>query len=330
MSMQDKVLITGISGFVGSHMADYVLGKGIKVYGLKRWNQSRLRNVRHILSEIDFFDCDLTDPVSIKKIINKIKPTKIFHFAAQSSPGQSWDHPSLYMDVNYKGTINLLEAVADLGINPKILISGSVAMYGDIPKKYLPMREDSPLNPLNPYAVSKMAQDFAGNVYHKTYGMHIVRTRSFNIEGPRRDYIFGLPWYAYQIALIEVGKQGPILQSGYVSAKRNFIHVRDIVHAYWLALEHCDPEAYLVGSNKKENIGTFEEAINILIKNSRYKGKIEHKIVSKFMRPTNESLVIGDSNKFLAATGWAPKLTFKDIIDDVLEYWRDFVKKELY
>lgn len=328
--MQEKVLITGITGFVGSHMADYVLEKGVKLYGLKRWNLSRLRNVRHILSEVEFCDCDLTDPISIVNIIEKIKPTKIFHFAAESGLAQSWTHPSHYMDVNYKGTLNLLEAVRRAGINPKILIASSVAMYGDIPKEHLPMREETALNPLNPYAVSKMAQDYIGYVYHKTYRMHVVRTRAFNIEGPRRDNIFGLPWYAYQVALIETGAQEPILQSGYVSAKRNFIHVKDIVHAYWLALEHCKPEVYLVGSHKKKNIGTFDEAIKSLIKKSSYKGKIEHRIINKFVRPTNEAVVIGDCKKFFSATGWEPKLSFENIIDDVLAYWRDFVDNDLY
>jgi len=328
--MEERVLITGITGFIGSHMADYVLNKGIKVYGLKRWNLSRLRNIAHILSEIEFFDCDLTDPIGIHNIIEKIKPTKIFHFAAESGLGPSWTHPSHYMDVNYKGTLNLLEAVRIANITPKILIASSVAMYGDIPKEHLPMREETPLNPLNPYAVSKIAQDYIGYVYHKTYDLHVVRTRAFNIEGPRRDKIFGLPWYAYQIALIESGKQKPLLQSGYVSAKRNFIHVKDIVPAYWLALEHCKPEVYLVGSDKKENIGTFDEAIKSLIKKSTFKGKIEHKVIEKFIRATNETVVIGDCRKFYAATGWKPKLSFEDIIDDVLAYWRNFVKKDLY
>lgn len=326
----EKVLITGITGFVGSHMADYILAKGLKVYGLKRWNLSRLRNVKHIISEVEFFDCDLTDPISIYKIIKKIKPTKIFHFAAQSFLSQSWNHPSLYMDVNYKGTLNLLEAVRQTQINPKILIASSVAMYGDIPKQYLPMTEDTPLNPLNPYAVAKMAQDYIGYVYYKTYGIHIVRTRAFNIEGPRRDNIFALSWYAYQIARIEESKQEPIVQSGYVSAKRNFIHVKDMVAAYWLALEHCKPEVYLVGSSKKKHIHSFAEAISSLIEKSHYKDKIEHKIVSKFVRPTNEAIVIGDCSKFYSVTGWEPKLSFDNIIEDVLAYWRDFVKNALY
>lgn len=328
--MKEKVLITGITGFVGSHMADYVLNKGIKVYGLKRWNLSRLRNVVHILSEVEFSDCDLTDPIGIGSIIEKIKPTKIFHFAAESGLGPSWNHPSHYMDVNYKGTLNLLEAVRKAGINPKILITGTVSMYGDIAKEYLPIREDTPFNPINPYAVSKIAEDYIGYVYHKSYGLHVVRTRSFNIEGPRRDKIFGLPWYAYQVALIEEGKQRPVLESGDVLARRNFIHVKDIVHAYWLALEYCKPEVYLVGSDRKENIGTFSEAIKNLIKKSSYKGKIKHKVVKKFFRRTIEAVQLGDCSKFLTATGWEQKLSFDDILTDTLAYWRDFVKKDLY
>lgn len=328
--MRERILITGITGFVGSHMADYLLSKGLKVYGLKRWNLSRLRNIRHILSEVELSDCDLTDSIGTRQVIEKIKPTKVFHFAAQSFISQSWNHPIVYMDVNYKGTVNLLEAIRQVGIKPKILIAGSVAMYGDVAPKFLPMTEDTPLNPLNPYAVSKMAQDYISHVYHKTYGMHIVRTRAFNIEGPRRDNVFGLPWYAYQIALIEAGKQPPILKSGYVSAKRMFIHVEDIVRAYWLALEKCEPGAYLVGSEKKEHIHTFDEAIKKLITMSNTKKKIRHTVMGKFIRPTNETLVIGNCQKFRTITGWEPTRNFDDILHDVLNYWREFVQNDLY
>ncbi len=327
--MTEKVLITGTTGFVGSHMADYVLEKGHKVYGLKRWNLSRLRNVSHLLSKIEFLDCDLTDNVGIASIIKKIKPTKIFHFAAHSYIGQSWSHPNTYMDVNYGGTVNLLEAVRHANISPKILIAGSVSMYGDIPEKYLPMKEDTPQNPLNPYAVSKMAQDYIGYVYHKSYGLHVVRTRAFNLEGPRRDNVFGLPWYAYQVAKIEAKRQRPEITTGYVSAKRNFIHVKDIVRAYWLALEKCKPEVYLVGTQKKDHFHTFDDAIKKLISLSTTKN-IKHKVVEKFIRPTNETVVIGDSSKFNKATGWEPKIPFDDIMADVLDYWRMFVQKNMY
>lgn len=328
--MTEKILITGTTGFVGSHMADLTLAKGLKTYGLKRWNLSRLRNVQHLLNDVEFFDCDLTDPVGISDIISKIKPTKIFHFAAESFISQSWNHPNHYMDVNYKGTVNLLEAVRRAGISPKILIAGSVSMYGDVSEKNAPIREDTPLNPLNPYAVSKMAQDYIGQVYHVTYGMHIIRTRAFNIEGPRRDKVFGLPWYAYQIALIEAGKQKPVIKSGYVSAKRMFIHVRDITQAYWLALEMCKPGVYLVGSEKKEHIHTFEEAIQTLIKMSNYSGKITHKVMDKYIRPTNETFVVGDCSKFRSVTGWQPRISFEQTLEDTLEYWRNFVNNNLY
>ncbi len=328
--MKDRVLITGITGFVGSHMADYLLKKDVKVFGLKRWNLSRLRNVRHILREVELVDCDLTEPLGTYEMIRKVRPTKIFHFAAQSFISQSWNHPLLYMDVNYRGTVNLLEAVRSVGISPRILIASSVAMYGDVQKEDLPMTEKTPLNPLNPYAVSKIAQDYIGYVYHKTYGMHVLRTRAFNIEGPRRDKIFGLPWYAYQVAQIEAGSQSPIIKSGYVGAKRDFIHVYDIVEAYWLALERCKPDVYLIGSEKKKAIHTFDEAIKGLIKLSTYNGKINHEIDEIYVRPTNETVVVGDCRKFEEVTGWEPKHSFYKLLGDVLDYWRGFIREDLY
>ena len=123
--MVEKILITGITGFVGSHLADYAIEKNCEIYGLKRWNLSRLRNVRHIMDKINWIDCDITDPVSTKKALESCNPDKIFHLAAESFVSPSWNHPSHYMDVNYKGTVNLFEAIKDLKFDPKILIPGS-------------------------------------------------------------------------------------------------------------------------------------------------------------------------------------------------------------
>ena len=334
--MNQKVLITGITGFVGSHMADFLLErKDVELYGLKRWNLSRLRNIKHLLdnSRLTLFDCDLTDPVGIREVIKKIKPDKIFHFAAQSFVSPSWSHPSHYMDVNFKGTVNLLEAIRQADINPRFLIAGSPEEHGEIREEELPITEETVLRPVNPYAVSKIAQDLIGYVYFRSYGLKVIRTRSFNHEGPRRDNVFGIPWYAYQIARIEQGRQEPIIRVGHIDDKRNFTHIRDMVEAYWLAMEKGQPgELYLIGSDEKDHVHTFREALGMMIEMSSIKNKHDVKVEvdPKFVRPTSLPRLLGNTSKFRTLTGWKPKISFEKILEDTLNYWRDFIKNDWY
>jgi len=330
--MKEKVLITGITGFVGSHMADYLLEKDIEVYGLKRWNLSRMRNIRHLVDDkrVTLFDCDITDPVGVLKVIDKIKPDKVCHFAAESFVSLSWDHPSHYMDVNFKGTVNLLEAIRQVEINPRFHIAGSGEEYGEIFEEELPINNNTTLRPVNPYAVSKISQDLIGFVYFKSYGLNVIRTRAFNHEGPRRDNVFGIPWYAYQIAKIEANKQEPVVRVGHIEDRRNFTHIRDMIEAYWLAICHCEPgELYLIGSDETEHIYTFRQALNMLIEMSTVKN-IKIKEDPQFVRLTAVPRLIGDTEKFRTLTSWKPKIEFKKILEDTLSYWRDFVKRDLY
>jgi len=329
-----KVLVTGITGFVGSHLADYILENhpDVKLYGLKRWNLSRLRNVRHLVGggRVNWFDCDITDPVSTRKIIEEIRPDKIFHLAAESFVSPSWDHPSHYMDVNYKGTVNLLEAIRQVGINPRFHIPGSGEEYGEILPEEVPINENTVLRPVNPYAVSKVAQDFIGYVYFKSYGLNVIRTRAFNHEGPRRDYVFGVPSYAYQVALIEAGKQEPVIKVGYTGDKRNFTHIRDMVEAYWLAAEKCQPgELYLIGADENDHVYTFQEALERLIKMANLQN-VRIETDQKFVRPTAVPRLIGDTRRFRESTGWQPKIGFERILEDTLNYWREFVRNGWY
>lgn len=328
--MPEKILITGITGFVGSHLADLALEKGCIVYGLKRWNLSRMRNVKHIIDKINWIDCDITDNVSVKKALEISQPDKIFHLAAESFVSTSWDHPSHYMDVNYKGTVNFLECMKDMKVKPRFLIPGSGEEYGEIFDDELPINEKVILRPVNPYAVTKIAQDLIGYVYYRTYGLNVVRVRAFNHEGPRRDNVFGIPWYAYQIARIENNLQEPIIKTGHIEDKRNFTHVRDMVEAYWLAIEKCIPgELYLIGSDEQEKIHTYREIIHMLIAMSNVKNiKIQQD--PKYVRPTAVPRLIGDTSKFRVITGWKPKISMEQILKDTLEYWREFVKNDMY
>jgi GDP-4-dehydro-6-deoxy-D-mannose reductase len=326
----ERILITGITGFVGSHLADLALEKNCEVFGLKRWNLSRMRNVKHLIDKINWIDCDITDPVSVKKAIEKANPDKIFHLAAESFVSPSWDHPTHYMDVNYKGTVNILEAIRELKINSRILIPGSGEEYGEIPENELPITEKTTLIPVNPYAVTKIAQDLISHVYHITYGLNVIRVRAFNHEGPRRDNVFGIPWFAYQIAKIEKGLQEPIIKTGHIEDKRNFTHIRDMVEAYWVAIEKCIPgELYLIGSDEPEKIYTYRQVVEILIKLSSVNDiKIERD--EKYVRPTSVPRLIGDTSKFRELTGWSAKIPIEKILQDTLDYWRDYVKNDFY
>jgi GDP-4-dehydro-6-deoxy-D-mannose reductase len=331
--MKEKILITGTEGFVGSHMSDFLLEKDTyEVYGIKRWNNSRLRNIRHLLDKIEFIDCDITDPIAVRALLREVKPDKIFHFAAESAVAPSWGHPTHYMNVNYNGTVNFLDAMRELGINPRFLIPGSGEEYGEIKEDELPINENTVLRPVNPYSVTKIAQDLIGFVYYKSYGLNVIRTRAFNHEGPRRDYFFGVSSYAYQIAKIEQGKQKSIIKVGYLDDKRNFTHVRDLVEAYYQAIEKCKPgELYIIGSEDPEHIHTFREVLNMLIEISDLdKNKIKIETELKFVRLTNVPRLIGDTSKFRKLTGWKPKISFREMLEDILKYWRDFVSQNLY
>lgn len=326
-----KILITGITGFVGSHLADYALERTVELYGLKRWHLSKMRNIRHIHDKIRWFDCDLTDPVGIHKIIGQIQPDWIVHLAAESFVSPSWDHPSHYMDVNFKGTVNLLEAIRQHKLKTRILLAGSAEEYGEVAEEDLPIRDKTLLQPVNPYAVSKIAQDLIGFVYYKSYGVNVIRTRAFNHEGPRRDNVFGISWYAYQVVRIEKGLQEPVVRTGRRDDRRSFMHVIDLVRAYWLALEHCQPgKLYIIGADEKDHVYTFDEALDMLIALSTYKGKIRKVIDPQFVRPTAVPRLIADSREFRQLTRWKPVVPFRQILTDYLDYWRTFVNEGWY
>ena len=327
--MNKKILITGITGFVGSHLADFILEnkKNCDVFGIKRWHLSNLKNVRDILNKITLLDCDITDPISVDKLIKNNKFDIIFHCAAESFVSPSWDNPHRYMSVNYNGTLNFLESIKNNSPETLFHIPGSGEEYGEIFENEIPINPETVLRPVNPYAVSKIAQDLIGYVYFKSYNLKIFRTRSFNHEGPRREKVFGISWYAYQIVMIENNLMKPTMEVGGIDDRRNFTHVRDIVEAYWLSVENCEPgELYLVGSEEDEkNTFTFREALEILIGMSTIKD-ITYNIVPKFVRPTSVPRLIADTQKFRKATNWKPKIEFSKILLDTLNFWREKIK----
>jgi GDP-D-mannose dehydratase len=232
------------------------------------------------------------------------------------------------MDVNYNGTVNILEAIRKYSKDTIIHIPGSGEEYGDIKQEQLPITLDTVMNPVNPYAVSKVAQDLISYVYHESYGINVVRTRAFNHEGPRRLNVFGLPWYAYQIALIVNQEQQPILTTGHTGDKRNFTHVSDMVNAYYLSTQLCDfGKLYLVGNNNPEYECTFREGLEMLINASKIDKKIEIVQDERWVRPTNVPFLIADCSEFVNKTNWVPKKNLQTIIEDTMEYWLQNYKK---
>jgi GDP-4-dehydro-6-deoxy-D-mannose reductase len=320
-----RVLITGITGFVGSHLADYCLTKpNVEVYGTIRWRSKR-ENISHIEDKINLHECDIKDAVSVQNMLKKVKPNYIFHLAAQSFVPTSWHAPAETLNTNIIGEVNLFEAVRDLGLDPIIQVTGSSEEYGLVDEKELPITEENTLRPLSPYAVSKIAQDFLGYQYYKSYGIRVIRTRAFNHTGPRRGEVFVVSNFAKQIAEIEAKIKEPVIKVGNLKSKRDFTDVRDMVKAYWLAVENCEPgEVYNISSGKATSI---KEILNKLIKMS----EVEISVAKdpERMRPSDVNVLVGDSTKFREITGWKPEIPFQKTLEDTLNYWREKVKRQI-
>ena len=317
-----KVLITGITGFAGSHLADYILQNHpeVKVYGMVRW-RSRMDNVKHVLDKITLVEADLKDYISIRNIIKEIEPDYIFHLAAQSFVPTSWKLPQETLQINVLGQVNILEAIKELKLDTVIQIAGSSEEYGLVYENELPIKETNPLRPLSPYAVSKITQDFLGYQYFKSYGIKTIRTRGFNHTGPRRGDVFVSSNFAKQIAEIEKGKREPVIYVGNLEAIRDFTDVRDMVRAYWMAVEKGEPgDVYNICTGRGLKI---KEVLEILLSYSKV--KVEVKVDPARLRPSDVPVLIGDNTKFVKRTGWKPEIPIEKTLKDLLDYWRERV-----
>jgi len=322
-----RALITGITGFVGSHLAEYLLNnqKQIHIYGLKRW-RSPIENVKHIANEIKFENGDLRDFKSIIRVINEVKPDIIFHLAAQSYVVTSYDAPIDTIETNICGTINLLEAVRFVKIDPIIHICSSSEVYGQVSKDDVPITEDTPFRPASPYAVSKVGEDMAAYQYFVAYGLKTIRTRMFTHTGPRRGEVFVLSAFCKQIAEIEKGLKKTVVKVGNLDSIRTFLDVRDAVKAYWLLTQKCPPgEVYNIGGDTTMSIG---EMLNMLLTMSVVK-EIKVEVDPELLRPADVTLQIPCSDKFKKATGWKPEIPFEKTVEDTLNYWREKINAEI-
>lgn len=315
-----RVLITGVTGFVGSHLAEYCLGLGHEVAGTMRW-RSQQENLAEVRDRVTLFEADLRDGTAARNVIGTFSPERIFHLAAQSFVAASWSAPAETLTTNVQCQVHLLEAVRAVDLDARIHIAGSSEEYGQVRDDELPITETNALRPLSPYAVSKVAQDLMGFQYHRSYGTWIVRTRAFNHEGPRRGEVFVTSNFAKQIALAEASRGEPVLRVGNLDAHRDFTDVRDVVKAYWLALERCEPgEVYNIGSGRAWRIA---DVADMLIGMAKVPIRIEPDPTR--MRPSDVPVLRADTTRFREATGWEPTIPFEQTLWDTLEYWRDRV-----
>jgi len=315
-----RVLVTGVAGFVGSHLVEYLLRKeDVQIYGVDRPNV-RKDNISNLMNKFDYTEIELTDMTSVQGVIRDIIPDKIFHLAAQSFVPNSWKAPAETLSSNILGELNLFEALRLEDIRPVIQIAGSSEEYGLVFPKETPIKETNPFRPLSTYGVSKIAQEMLGYQYYKSYNFKTVLTRAFNHTGPRRGEQFVTSNFAKQIADIEKGKQPPVIKVGNLEAKRDFTDVRDMVKAYWLASEKCD---YGMPYNVCSGVaGSIKEILDILLSYSTMKDKITIEEDPERMRPSDVPILQGDCTKFKEYTGWKPSILFTDTLKDLLEYWR--------
>ena len=315
-----EALITGITGFQGSHLADYLLDKGIEVSGIAR-TRSKLDNIKHLGDKIHLLNGDIRDGFSMKKIVEEVKPDYIFHLASQSFVPESWRAPHETLYTNIIGTLNILEAVKEVGSDTVIQIAGTSEEYGFVNPDEVPIKETNPLRPVSPYGVSKVAADLLSQQYHKSYGLNVIVSRCFNTEGPRRGESFVTSYYAKRIAEILKGKREPVLKLGNMEAERDFSDVRDIVRALWLLVNKCNSgEVYNICSGIPRKVMFVVDYLLELAELG-----VELVEDPKLLRPSDVPRLQGNCDKFKELTGWNPTIPLKKTLQDLLDYWRGIV-----
>lgn len=322
--MRSKILITGITGFVGSHLAEYILSLNgdYEVYGLCRWRSPK-DNLDKIYKKINILHGDLLDLSSLIKIFREHDFKYVFHLAAQSYVQTSFDSPIHTLETNVIGTANLLETIRLLGkTDTTIHVCSSSEVYGQVKESEVPIKEDCSLRPASPYAVSKVGEDMLALQYYLSYGLKTLRTRMFTHTGPKRGDVFMLSFFAKQIVAIEMEKI-KYIRHGNLKSIRTFCDVRDAVKAYWLLVNKCPVgEVYNIGGNRTMTVG---ESLDILKSLSTVKD-IKTVQDRTLLRPSDVTLQIPCTDKFYSATGWKPEITFEQTCRDLLDYWRNELK----
>ncbi|RLC80348.1 MAG: GDP-mannose 4,6 dehydratase [Chloroflexi bacterium] len=317
-----RAFITGIGGFAGSHLAEFLLeNTDWEVFGLIRRSPG---NVAHLQDKLSLFKGDLRDYEGVEAILAQVQPDYIFHLAGMAFVPDSWRDPWGVFENNVRGELNIFRAMVDLELKARILVVGSNEEYGLVREDELPVDEETPLRPHTPYGVSKVAQDFLGLQYHLSHGLHVVRVRPFNHTGPRQRPDFVVPAFARQLAEVEAGLRPPVIKVGNLTPKRDFTDVRDTVRAYYLALTRGKPgEVYNVGSGRAYAI---QEVLDMLLELCRVKVRVEQD--PALTRPSDIPVTLCDASKLRRDTGWEPVIPLRKTLEDVMEYWRVRVQGE--
>lgn len=315
-----KVLITGIAGFAGSHLAER-LNRRFEVWGLTI--DANVANLEGI-PDVNLIECDLTDYGKLRAVVDKLRPDSVYHLAGQSMPSFSFSHPGETLRTNIFSTLNLFEAVTECSPGTVLLNIGSADEYGDVKESELPVDERTELRPINPYAVSKVTQDLLAFQYWKSKGLKAVRARPFNHIGPRQSEGFVAAEFAKRIAEIEAGEAEKKLMVGNLDAAKDFSDVRDMVAAYELLVEKGSPgEVYNICSGRAYRIRDIAET---LLSFSSEKIEIVQDPSKK--RPTDTLAIYGDCSR-IKALGWAPRYAFEQTLKDLLDYWRGRVGRRV-
>ena len=328
--MTKRVLITGITGMVGSHLTDFLMkNTDWSVYGLCRWNDN-FENLEHLFKKINSKDRvhliygDLNDLSSLLTAVENADPDYVFHLAAQSYPKTSFDAPLETLETNILGTAKLLETIRVLKKDPVIHVCASSEVFGRVPKEFLPIHEEVKFHPASPYAISKVGTDLIGRFYAEAYGLTVMTTKMFTHTGPRRGDVFAESTFAKQIAMIEAGMLPPVLKVGNLDSLRTWSDVRDAVRAYYMLVTE-NPTA-----GEYYNIGgtfscTVREMLDYLLSQSTVQN-IKVEVDPDRLRPIDADLQVPDTKKFQAHTGWSPEIPFEKTMNDLLNYWRERVQ----
>jgi len=328
--MAKVAFITGITGMVGSHLADYLIANtDWNIVGLIRW-RSPLDNIKNLIENINnknrvkLVYGDLNDGISIDVAIKDTMPDYVFHLAAQSFPKTSFDSPIETLNVNVQGTVRLLDSCKKYVPNAQIHVCASSEVFGRVPKEKLPIDEECSFHPASPYAISKVGTDLVGRFYAEAYNMNVQTTRMFTHTGPRRGDVFAESTFAKQIAMAEAGYIEPVIKVCNLKSLRTIADVRDAVRAYYM-LVTVNPVRgayYNIGGTFTCEIG---DVLNALISMSTIKEKISVEVDQERLRPIDADLQVPNTEKFRKHTGWQPEISFQQTMEDLLNYWRDRV-----
>jgi GDP-4-dehydro-6-deoxy-D-mannose reductase len=311
-----RALITGINGFAGSHLADVLLARrDVQVFG---GVYGDCDNIVHLAGRVTFVEGDLRDVHFAEELLKETQPDRIYHLAGQAFPPASWQDPWTTLEINLRSEVNLLHSVARLKLDTRFLVIGSLEEYGRADPEAMPVTEETPFRPDSPYGVSKVAQDLLGLQYFQSHHLHVVRVRPCNHIGPRQGDQFVTSDFAKQVAQIERGLSEPVLRVGNLTAKRDFTDVRDMMHAYDLALELGAPgEVYNIGTGRAVSI---QHVLDLLLSHSRVAIRVEQD--PDRLRPSDTPILYCSAEKFRAQTGWQPTIPLETSLHDILEYWR--------